>query len=58
MPDSLPKYGHSFTTKYGGRVREIDSAIYIKSSFEKDFSSKQYRAIWDTGATRTVIVNI
>ena len=54
---NINKQGHSFTVKYNGIAREIDSPVYIKSSFGGKFTEKQYKAIWDTGATNTVIGN-
>lgn len=53
----------SFTSKYPGRSNVLINDVMISEAFDltseqinaKDYNTNQYRAIWDTGATGTVI---
>ncbi len=56
MPQSLP----SFTIKYEGIARELTSDIQVDQSCNKndvffDIKAPKFSAIWDTGATQSVI---
>ena len=51
-----------FTTAYNGIARELKNKVHISSAFDPSATQevppkKEYTAIWDTGATNSVISN-
>jgi hypothetical protein len=62
-PTQYPVFG--FTTKASQRVRELRNQIEVSEAFDPRASNdpasmpvrKQYEAVWDTGATGTVITS-
>ncbi len=53
MPDSKHLFYHAFKIEYEKIVGVLTTKVHLRSSLIKDF--KQYNAVWDTGATNTVI---
>jgi len=47
------KQHHAFKITYNSIVRELSTEVHVKFHAEEQF--KKYKAIWDTGATNTVI---
>ncbi len=50
----MVKY-HAFTSKWNGLARQIKTQVFIKSPLDETKISENIIALWDTGATGTVI---